>query len=345
MKPIILSILIPTYNRVGFLETTVEYFIQQIVKDGLENRVEILIGNDDPKDSDTVVYTNQLSYKHNFVHCWNHPKNLGLSQNVEFLVKEAGGEYILISGEDDLTKEGALKYYIDCIREKSPNYILVNTSNIISSDNANRDFKIVLENRLNIHENIFMEDWDKDGYLLKPARNWLYLTNFLTAVVFKKNLFQSELNNAKKYIRPENVWLWQAPNIIGIKKYGRLLVIAKCFVLCRNNENHWGVNDVRGSYFINLFDSIGITKIIKDYMPSEYKKYKKLYASFVMKTFTLETEKGKDIRKFALIAFRNNFDCFPENIQFLAMSIAPKLIIQNNSKLRTYKKFIFDNEQ
>src|SRR3989339_28629 len=100
-KEIILSILIPTYNRVLFLETGVENLVNQIKSAGLQLTVEIVIGNDASKD-DTSKYVDEITTQYDFVRGFNHPKNLGLSQNIEFLVKEAHGKYILISGDDDL---------------------------------------------------------------------------------------------------------------------------------------------------------------------------------------------------------------------------------------------------
>jgi glycosyltransferase involved in cell wall biosynthesis len=299
---------------------------------GLEDEVEIIIGNDFSPD-DTYKYVNKVTNQYSFVYGFNHKKNLGLSQNVEFLVNEARGQYILICSDDDLLKDGAIAQIIKSIKEKRPNFILINTSNMLSLDKANLQFKIILENRLNIDQDIFVENFDKDGYLLRPAKNWLYLTNFLTAVVFKKKLFQLELINAKKYLRPENLWLWQAPNIIGIKKYGRLLVIAERFVLCRKNENNW-TNDPRGSFFTNLFDSAEICKLIKDYMSNQYKNYKKLYASFIISELMTEIGKGMNVRMFAWSALRNNFDCFPQNIQFLFILTAPKFTLKIVPKLR-----------
>ena len=83
-----------------------------------------------------------------------------------------------------------------------------------------------------------------------------------------------------------------------------------------------------------------ICRLLKDYIPSEYKQYKKLQAAFITKGFMVETEKGVDIRKFAWDALLKHLDCFPENIQFLSMIIAPKFITNTAPKLRKYKKYL-----
>ncbi len=333
-KPL-LSILIPTYNRLSFLETTVDCFLNQIKLARLENSIEVLIGNDYQSD-ETPKYIREISAKNNFVQGWNHPVNLGLSGNVEFLVEKAKSEYILICGEDDLFRDGAIEYLVKCLKEKNPNFILINTSNIISSDNANHHYKIVLENRLNIDKDIFVEDFKKDKEKLSPARDWIHLTNLLPAVIFKKDLFQKELLVVKKYLRSENLWLWQASVLVGISKYGKLLVVSKPFVLHRKNESHWSSREKNVTYF-NIFDNAEVANLLKDYMPSEYRKYKKLYSAFIMGGLLLDTKNGKNVRKLAWSALCKNLDCFPENVQFLSMIIAPGLINKTSHKLRTYK--------
>lgn len=338
---ILLTIAVTTYNRTGFLETTVDRSIKQIIDSSLEKEVEIVIANDASPDGNTAEYVNKVDTQYEFVRGFNHPKNLGFTKNVEWIVNESRGSYVQLCGDDDLMRDGAIAYFIKSIKEKKPNFIIINTSNIHSLDNANREYKVVLENRLNIHKDIFTEDFRKDYAVLRQTNDWLYMTQFITAVIFRKDLWQKEMITAKKYVEPKNVFLWQAPVIIGIRTYGKLLLIAECFILCRKNPTDNYVNDPRGRYYINLFESIEISRLIKNYMPNEYKRHKKIYAAFIMSTFMSETQKGKDIRKFAWIAFCSYFDCFPENIQFLSMVIAPKLITYIAPKLRTYKKNFF----
>jgi len=337
---IILTIAVTTYNRSGFLQTTVNRSIKQIIDGNLEKEVEIVISNDASPDKDTANYINKVDAEYEFVRGFNQPKNIGVSKNLEWIVNEARGSHVQLFGDDDLLVDGAIAYFVKSIKEKEPNFIIVNINNIHSLDNSNQQYKIVRENRLNIHNDIFMDNLQKDYDLLKPANNWFYTTNFITAIIFRKDLWQREMITAKKYIEPKNVFIWQAPVIIGLSKYGKLLVIAKSLILCRKNPTDNYVLDPRGRWYINLFESIEISKIVKRFVPAEYKKHKKMYASFIMQTFMDETLKGKNIRKFALIACRNYFDIFPENIQFLSMAIIPKIIARNDPKLRSYKRFI-----
>ncbi len=330
---ILLTIAVTTYNRRKFLETNVNRSIEQIISAGLESEVEIVISNDASPD-DTSKYVDEITAKHNFVRGFNHTKNLGVTKNLEWTVEESRGTYVQLCGDDDLLQDGAIASFIKSIKEYRPNFVLVNTNNIHSLDDSNQKYKVVLENRLGINKNIFVENLEKNIELLKNTKNWLYLTNFITAVIFKKDLWQKELQTSKKYVKPENVFLWQAPVLIGIQKYGKLLLIAESLVLCRKNPTDNYVLDPRGLYYINLYESIEISRLIKIIIPAEYKKHKKLYSAFIMSSFITELEKGKKIRKPAWDAFISYVDCFPGNIKFLATAISPKITIYLLNKLR-----------
>jgi hypothetical protein len=337
---IILTVAVTTYNRVRFLETALDHCIKQIQLAGLEKEVEILISNDASPDKDTPEYVTKVDKEFTFVRGFNQPKNIGVSKNLEWIVNESKGTHILLHGDDDIIQDGAIAYFVKVIKERKPNFIIINTNNIHSLDDSNREYKVVKENRLNINKDIFMENFEKNSNVLKSANDWLYMTNFITANIFRKDLWQKEMENALKFVKPKNVFLWQAPLIIGIKKYGKLLLVADCFILCRKNPTDNYILDPRGLYYINLYESIEISRLIKEYMPLEYKNHKKIYSAFIMSSFITELQRGKKISKYALIAFYRYFDCFPENIQFLAMAIAPNFVVHFASKLRYIKRMI-----
>jgi len=333
---ILLTIAVTTYNRRKFLETTVDRSIKQIIDAGLEKEVEILISNDSSTDN-TSEFVNKINEKYTFVRGFNQNKNLGVTKNLEWVVNESKGIYVQLHGDDDLMEEGAIAYFIKIIKEKAPNFILINTTNIHSLDDSNQKYKFVLENRLKINENIFIDNIETNYNKLKKTNNWLYLTNFITAVIFKKDLWQREMKNALKYVRPENVFLWQAPLIIGIKKYGRLHLISQCFILCRKNPTDNYALDPRGLYYINLYESIEISRLIKYYLPSEYKSHKRIYGAFIINSFIKEIGRGRKIRKHAWNAFMRYYDIFPQNIKFIIIAITPKLFMRFYNSLLKLK--------
>ena len=323
---IILSVLITTYNRVKFLETTAFLFISQIISGGLVDGVEIIIGNDASSDG-TAEYLDQLKAKYQFIKIINHPKNLGFDGNMEKLVAAARGEYIWLFGEDDLIIEGSIKKVLQSINLNNPNYILINTLNIISLDDRNIDYKIIGGNRLNIQEDLLIENFEAEADKLLKIGNWLYLTNLISAVVFKKKLFLDLMDRAKQYVHKDNLYLWQVPIIMGISKLGKLNIIAEPLILHRKNENHWS-KSIEKILTLNLYDSSEILNVIKEYMPNERSEYQKRFASYVLATIISAKKKGVNVNKYIIDALKRHYNCYPYNIRFLIALLTPGIIFK-----------------
>ncbi len=317
----VLNIIIPTYNRVSFLETTVNGFIAQIQEYALEGTVEIVIADDCSPDG-TRSYLEKLTATYPFVTAFTNVKNLGLSGNVEKLVATARAPFLWLFGEDDLITEGALKKVVDSIVTEDPNIILVNTVNMVSLDDRNLQYKIIGENRLNITQDLFIESFEKEKVTLAEVKSWLYLTNLVSASAFKKEFFLAGLTEAKRYVRPENVYLFQASLIIGIAKQGRFKIIAQRGILHRKNETHWS-KTLHGNFLVSLYDGSEIVKLIKKYMPSEYAAYQRIFA---MQTF-IAVRKAKEQRlpvtKYIIDALMRYYRCYPYTIRFLIALVTP----------------------
>ncbi|OGY47208.1 MAG: hypothetical protein A3J62_02465 [Candidatus Buchananbacteria bacterium RIFCSPHIGHO2_02_FULL_38_8] len=330
-KEIILSVIIPTYNRVNFLETTVNCFISQITAGGFKNDVELVIGNDASPDK-TREYLEKLKALYPFVKTFTNAENLGLSGNVEKLVDTANANFIWLFGEDDLITPLSLKRVLESIKTDNPNIIVFNTVNMISLDDRNLEYKIPGENRLALKNDVFVESFEADKSKLLSIKNWLYLTNLVSASAFKKDLFLANLPLAKKYVRSENVYLFQAPLIIGIAKQGRLKIIAQRSVLHRKNETHWS-KTIHGNFRVSLYDGSEIVRLIKDYIPSEYKAYEKIFAVQTFTAVRKGKELGVNVTKCILDAIKKYYDCFPYSIRFFLALLTPVIIFKLSKKL------------
>ena len=328
---IILSIIIPTYNRVNFLKTTVDCFISQIEEGNFENEVEILIADDASPDN-TREYLDELEASYPFVKTFTNPSNLGLSGNVEKLVKAARADFVWLFGEDDLPVQPSLKSALESIKTEKPNIIVFNTANIISLDDRNLDYKIIGENRLALKDDLFLELFEAEKNKLSSVQNLLYLTNLVSSSAFRKDMFLEYLPEAKKYLRPENVYVFQAPLLIGIAEKGRLKVIARRSVLHRKNETHWS-KTLHGNFVVSLYDGSEITKVIEKYMPAEYKNYEKLLASHTFGIIRKAKGNGINVTKYIIDAIKKYGDCYPYNIEFIVMLLVPGIILKLSKKI------------
>lgn len=339
---VLISIVIPTYKRPKFLETEIECIAKQVIEGKFEDIIEVVIA-DDASGDETGAYLQEINKKYSFVWGFTQPKNLGVAKNINSLMELAKGKYAIISGDDDLFTDGALKYIVKKINEFNPNFILINTSNIISLDDSNKKYKITEPNRLGYEKDIFVENFQRDEKLLDKCTNWLYLTNLLPVLIFRKDIWYEFMPISEKYLRPENVYLYWPPTLVGISKYGRLLVIGECYILHRKNETNYTKN-ISLDFYIDTVDSTQVGKIVKIYMPTQYKKYMRHFAALLMGRLLLRTSTGINVRKYAWSAFLHYMNLFPENIQFLSMTIAPKLINKTSHRLRAYKNYFLQTK-
>ena len=326
-----ISVLITTYNRVRFLEKIVSLFVSQIKSDGLSDAVEIIIGNDASSDA-TDEYLNQVKTKYSFLKTISHPQNLGYSGNLEKLVDMARGEYIWSFGEDDLMTEGAVKKVLQAIYSNGPNYILINTKNILSLDDRNLDYKIIGGGRMDISEDMIIHNFQEESDKLSHIGNWLYLTNLCSSVVFKKKIFLDWIEEAKRYAHKNNLYAWQAAVIMGISKAGKMHIMAEPLVLHRKNENHYS-KSIHKLLKLNLYDSSELLNVVKEYMPSEYVEYQKRFAAFVLATILSAKKDGVNVNKYIINAIKKNYNCYPYNIRFLIALLTPGIIFRMYSKI------------
>lgn len=117
MRPKILTVTIPTWNRVKLLDELLTELIEQITSDDLDEKVEILISNNGSEDETEKLV---LAYKarYNFIIYNNNGTNKGARYNVLKSMQLAGGEYLILFGDDDRPNKGVLK--------KIVNYLLSN---------------------------------------------------------------------------------------------------------------------------------------------------------------------------------------------------------------------------
>lgn len=98
MEEIIVSVLMPTYNHESFITYAIESFLRQEVN----FRIELLIGDDCSTDNTSVIAQKFASQYPDKIHYFKYCENHGLMQNYKFLLEKAKGKYIAILESDDI---------------------------------------------------------------------------------------------------------------------------------------------------------------------------------------------------------------------------------------------------
>lgn len=112
MRPI-LTIAIPTYNRLRFLQRALHSILEQY-----DNRVEILVSDNDSDDG-TYEYMTSLNVDNVRILYVKNDTNVGSMKNFDNCYRRASGVYTLLLGSDDLLVENCLSGLCDYLENNS----------------------------------------------------------------------------------------------------------------------------------------------------------------------------------------------------------------------------------
>lgn len=119
MAPL-LTIAVPTYNRCGLLEATLETIASQV--EPLQGEVELLVANNGSPDG-TAQMLERLALRYPFLKVHNHAANIGPDPNFAFCLRKATGRFFWLYGDDDLLAHGALSALVGVLRAEDPDIV------------------------------------------------------------------------------------------------------------------------------------------------------------------------------------------------------------------------------
>ena len=169
----ILSICIPTYNRLPFLKELLPAILRQV--DAGRDEVEVVV-SDNASTDDTADYLRSLLNP--CLRWWTNETNIGGDRNFLKCVAEARGEYVWLFGDDDIMPAGAVDMVLDFLRQHHPALLI----------SVDRDVDALL--------------YDSYGVMLKDMGDELALAHTLiSANIFKRELFDMDLAVKKLWVQ------------------------------------------------------------------------------------------------------------------------------------------------
>jgi Glycosyltransferases involved in cell wall biogenesis len=108
----VLTIAIPTYNRVFTLKQALKYVLQQY-----SEKIEILV-SDNASDDGTEEYMKRICEENKEVIYIRNKKNMGFLKNFQQCARLAAGKYLLFLGDDDILLPNKLNDLILTIERK-----------------------------------------------------------------------------------------------------------------------------------------------------------------------------------------------------------------------------------
>ena len=114
-KPL-LTVSIPTWNRGKYVRDAIDSIVSETEKYGLQDEVEILV-SDNGSDDDTQAVASERQLRYPYVRYLRNERNMGLRFNILRSMREAGGDYCLLLGDDDRLVGGSLAKIVEKLRE------------------------------------------------------------------------------------------------------------------------------------------------------------------------------------------------------------------------------------
>lgn len=223
---LVLSLCIPTYNRLPLLTEALSAVIDQI-DDKIAPIVEILVSNNASTDGTESYVTKLISkYPHLQIRYFCNEKNLGAEPNIYCLTKQAAGEWLYILSDDDILLPGGLSKLLSLI-EKYPDFDAFCLNMHGFEDNPYTQVKPMFE----ISEDRIITDKD-DSLIFFGV--WI---TFLSAIAFKK--ITLEVNDHHDKI---GTWLRQSYIYLDALTKSNGLYITKDPFLAVRGNNTGGYN-------------------------------------------------------------------------------------------------------
>ena len=113
-KPIV-SIAIPTYNRVNFLERLLERILSQI-KD-MHGEVQVCISDNCSTDNTGEIVLNFQKKYSGIIKYNKNSNNVGVDKNLIKIMEMADGEFVWLFGDDDMVVNGGVEKVISFIKK------------------------------------------------------------------------------------------------------------------------------------------------------------------------------------------------------------------------------------
>jgi abequosyltransferase len=210
----LLTIAIPTFNRVECLKLLINSIVKQTSENFLGRNFELLICNNASTDG-TEEYLNDLESLTG-IRVVNHTQNCGAVDNVLHCFDLAKGQFVWVMGDDDVPLMGAINAVMECIECEQPALMYL-PSKWVVGDLGELAKNRILTNKVSVTDSLtlavrasvyvtFLSSWivNKGLYLnQKNAKIDRYRDTFLPQLEW----FFTLLANEKKFVYAEDSWV------------------------------------------------------------------------------------------------------------------------------------------
>src|SRR3989344_3636967 len=231
----IVSICIPTFRRMRFLEQCISRMIKEIEEESLQEVFEIVVFNDNDADDTSKMIKKYISRYH-YILYFESKKIYVLRHAIIHVLSLARGKYIWFFSDDDLPSDNALSMLLTRIKKFKPDIVFGNVD----------DFKgrtIVSKNAFKLKNDIFFRH-KKDFFVFLGDKFFsiTYFISYISNFIIKRKLYKKYAYINKKYDSPYNMTPLVTP-VFYTNMHCNFLILSKSVVLRRIENESWALND------------------------------------------------------------------------------------------------------
>jgi glycosyltransferase involved in cell wall biosynthesis len=177
----LLSILIPTYNRAEYLSLNLKHLSLQLLPEH-KNLIEVIISNNASIDKTKDILD---SYKNNpFFTILEQKQNIGAERNFLSLIESSHGQFLWIFGDDEAPLDGAINKVITLLRKNSDVGLIHIKSPKGHESLGKFDFHLK-------HSSPQLSDFNDPNQFLASVN---YFISFITSHIFNRSYISSAIN-------------------------------------------------------------------------------------------------------------------------------------------------------
>lgn len=238
---ILLSICIPTYNRLDYLLDNLSHLLPQINR--YKEEVELII-SDNHSPTDPCQQLRELGDKFGVViSYYRQQENIGVDRNIEYVTKKATGDYLYILGDDDVLSPSFLDIVLPIL--KTHEFGAIHYGRLVGDENCSNN---------KLHNPLY-----KDTYLKFSANEFikecLSTPNLLSSIIVEKECWDRGIQKVNKEYYGYN---WFANCYYGIIEISKpCLLYYFPLLLMRNPQRGW-------AKFWPLYSVVGLSDLFFD---------------------------------------------------------------------------------
>lgn len=241
----LISIVLPTYNRIDYLKITLKHFRPQVLRNS--QKVELIICNNASTDGTDFFF--ERHDNNSFFKYINYKDHIDVGLSIKRSISNATGRYVLLWGDDDLPFPFLLDILLQAIVE-FPNAGIIHFNRLIGYDD-----NITRMSNLSIQKKNFFETIIEYKELSEFIEKYYLDTSFLSSLIFLKSNWDKCLNiDTSKHYGYE----FLAPIYKGCKNMTALYINYPLCIQRKPEERIW----------LNkhpLYRFIGIPNLLNDF--------------------------------------------------------------------------------